>query len=941
MGCVEIRGISKLFGKVRAVDHVDLVTNEGEFLVLLGPSGCGKTTLLRMIAGIEIPSEGEFIIDGRVVTDLPPRMRNIAMVFQSYALYPHMTVYKNIAFPLSARGVEKEAVRKKVEWAAGMFKIGRLLDRKPRELSGGERQRVALARAMVREPSVFLLDEPLSNLDALLRTSAREELRQFQRRVGVTTIYVTHDQVEAMGLGDRIVVMSQGRIRQVGTPLEIYQYPSDTFVATFVGSPPMNLLEQEDVLLGFRPETFLPADAVEGSEGVVTWPFEVTYTEYLGAERLVYGNVGEKSHGRHVVSRLPGALTLPLEAGKTYPFAVARRDSAPIRQEERAGPHRRRGVTPPARPGSSPAPYRGGILDRKETLAKLLIAPAVLYIVAMIGAPFVLAILYSLSDATTGSPSLHLVGLRNFGAALADPVFRLALRNTFVFTLLSQVIVILLSRILANALLKPFRGKWLVRFLILLPWTAPISLGTIGWLWMYRLDLQPHRLGAPVPRVARDRHRAPRLRDEPLLAGGAGARDRVGHHRQRLADPSAGHGDPAGGLELHPERPHRGRRGRRRVPVAPDADDHDPPHAADRQHRLPLRDRLHLHGPGRRLRPDAGRAGAHDAGALLLDVLQGDRGRRPGPGGGHLPLHVPGAGRGRDPNPADGPADGGGLMANPGKLARRGGLYTLLGVFAFFGAFPFYWMVIATFKRDHDLFSPLNNPFLFNEPPTLDHLRLLFTETHFVGYLTNTVIVGLAVVVITLATAVPAAYALARWARGWGETLGIGIFLTYLVPPTILFIPLSRFASFFGLQESLWSLILVYPTFTIPFCTWLLMGFFKTIPKDIEEQAMIDGLSRFGAMTKVVFPLAISGILTVVVFSFTLSMHEFIYALTFISVSAKKTVSIGVPTELVRGDVFQWGPLMAGALIASLPVAVVYTFFLDRFVAGFTMGAVK
>jgi len=280
-------------------------------------------------------------------------------------------------------------------------------------------------------------------------------------------------------------------------------------------------------------------------------------------------------------------------------------------------------------------------------------------------------------------------------------------------------------------------------------------------------------------------------------------------------------------------------------------------------------------------------------------------------------------------------------MANARKIFRRGGLYGLLSVFVLFGAFPFYWMVIATFKRDHDLFSPANNPFLFNEPPTLDHLRLLLFDTHFLTYLTNTFLVGLAVVIITLAIAVPAAYSLARWARGWGEILGIGIFLTYLVPPTILFIPLSRFASALGLQESLWSLILIYPTFTIPFCTWLLMGFFKTIPRDIEEQAMIDGLSRLGAMTRVVLPLAISGILTIVVFAFTLSMHEFIYALTFISVSAKKTVSIGVPTELVRGDVFQWGPLMAGALLASIPVAVVYTFFLDRFIAGFTMGAVK
>ena len=280
-------------------------------------------------------------------------------------------------------------------------------------------------------------------------------------------------------------------------------------------------------------------------------------------------------------------------------------------------------------------------------------------------------------------------------------------------------------------------------------------------------------------------------------------------------------------------------------------------------------------------------------------------------------------------------------MTGVRMILRRGGLYSILSIFAIFSTFPFYWMVIATFKRDHDLFSPTNNPFLFNEPPTMDHLRLLIFETHFLTYLLNTFLVGMAVVAITLAVAVPAAYSLARWVRGWGEMFGIGIFLTYLVPPTILFIPLSRFASVLGLQESLWSLILIYPTFTIPFCTWLLMGFFKTIPRDIEEQAMIDGLSRLGAMVKVVLPLAISGILTIIVFAFTLSMHEFIYALTFISVSAHKTVSIGVPTELVRGDVFQWGPLMAGALIASIPVAVVYTFFLDRFIAGFTMGAVK
>jgi len=275
------------------------------------------------------------------------------------------------------------------------------------------------------------------------------------------------------------------------------------------------------------------------------------------------------------------------------------------------------------------------------------------------------------------------------------------------------------------------------------------------------------------------------------------------------------------------------------------------------------------------------------------------------------------------------------------SLGKKGAIYAVALFFTCFSAFPFYWMLITAFKRDHDLFDPTNNPFLFNEPLTLEHVRLLFEQTLFMKYVVNTFVVGGAVVLITLVIAIPAAYSLTRLAGRWGESLGIGIFLTYLVPPTLLFIPLARVISFLHLSESLWSLILVYPTFTIPFCTWLLMGFFKSIPRDIEEQALIDGCSRIGAVVKVVLPLAISGLLTVVVFAFTLSMQEFIYALAFISVSAQKTVSIGVPTELVRGDVFRWGPLMAAALISSIPVAVVYTMFLDRFIAGFTMGAIK
>src|SRR5215475_49973 len=254
MAVVETRKLTKVFkeGELGAVNDVNLETREGEFLVCLGPSGSGKTTLLRMIAGLETPTAGEILIGGKVVTDLTPRERRIAMVFQSYALYPHLTVYKNIAFPLKAQGVPKDQHRKKVEWAAGLLSIGHLLDRKPRELSGAERQRVAVARAIVREPSVFLLDEPLSNLDAKLRAAAREELEQFHRRVGTTTIYVTHDQVEAMAMGDRVVVLHQGYVRQIGTPTEVYDDPADTFVATFLGSPPMNLIQNDGVIVGFR-----------------------------------------------------------------------------------------------------------------------------------------------------------------------------------------------------------------------------------------------------------------------------------------------------------------------------------------------------------------------------------------------------------------------------------------------------------------------------------------------------------------------------------------------------------------------------------------------------------------------------------------------------------------------------------------------------------------
>jgi multiple sugar transport system permease protein len=274
-------------------------------------------------------------------------------------------------------------------------------------------------------------------------------------------------------------------------------------------------------------------------------------------------------------------------------------------------------------------------------------------------------------------------------------------------------------------------------------------------------------------------------------------------------------------------------------------------------------------------------------------------------------------------------------------IADKAAHATVLVFFVTFLAFPFYWMVITTFKTNQDLYNTHNNPYLFNSPPTLRHLSVLFEDTQYLQWLLNTGFVGVVVVIITLLLAVPAGYALARMTGAWAQTLGVTIFLTYLVPPTILFIPFSRIIAMLGLQDSVWSLILVYPSFTVPFCTWLLMGFFKAIPRDLEEAAMIDGLSRFGAFVKVVVPISIAGMLTAIIFAFTLVTQEFVYGVTFITASSSYTVSVGVPTFLVRGDVYFWGSMMAACLIASVPIAIIYNFFVTRFVTGFTMGAIK
>ena len=302
MATLELRSIVKTFDRTTVIRGVDLQAAHGDFVVLVGPSGCGKSTLLRIIAGLESASGGEVLIDGQRVNEVGAADRGCAMVFQSYALYPHMTVYANMAFGLENAGVDKREIRRLVDAAAQMLRLDGLLERKPTQLSGGQRQRVAIGRAIVRDPKIFLFDEPLSNLDAELRVSMRAELRELHRRLGATMVYVTHDQVEAMTLADRIVVLRDGRIEQTGTPRELYERPANTFVAGFIGSPRMNFVPVAALAgmpalasglpggtqeVGIRPEHLRPASAGQGLA------LTVEATEYLGAQGLVRGALGD------------------------------------------------------------------------------------------------------------------------------------------------------------------------------------------------------------------------------------------------------------------------------------------------------------------------------------------------------------------------------------------------------------------------------------------------------------------------------------------------------------------------------------------------------------------------------------------------------------------------------------------------------------------------
>ncbi|KWT83787.1 MULTISPECIES: sn-glycerol-3-phosphate import ATP-binding protein UgpC [unclassified Variovorax] len=321
MAAISLRNVIKRYGhgaKANQVIHgVSADVKDGEFVVIVGPSGCGKSTLLRMVAGLEEISAGEIAIGNRVVNDIEPARRDIAMVFQNYALYPHMSNFDNMAYGLKIAKVPKEEIKARVDKAAKILELGHLLDRKPRELSGGQRQRVAMGRAIVRQPQVFLFDEPLSNLDAKLRAQTRLEIQKLHRELGITSLFVTHDQVEAMTLAQRIIVMNAGVMDQFGTPEEVYARPATTFVASFIGSPPMNLLKhapgvRHGMILGVRPE-HLTLD----TDG---WSVQVEYVELLGAERLIYGRVGDEQ----LVVRADEGQPAPV-AGDTVKIA-ARQD---------------------------------------------------------------------------------------------------------------------------------------------------------------------------------------------------------------------------------------------------------------------------------------------------------------------------------------------------------------------------------------------------------------------------------------------------------------------------------------------------------------------------------------------------------------------------------------------------------------------------------------
>ena len=572
--------------------------------------------------------------------------------------------------------------------------------------------------------------------------------------------------------------------------------------------------------------------------------------------------------------------------------------------------------------------------EREEVFGYGLILPALVLLVALVAFPFGMAIYFSLSDYWVGSPGAF-VGLDNYRAILGNEVFRQTVQNSFVFTAIALTLKTVLGVWLAVLLARPVRFKRLIRGAILLPFVIPTALSTLGWWWMFdslysvvnwtaiRFGLMsapgPNWLGqaeyAMAAVIAVNVWRGlpffaittlaglvavPREYYEAAEVDGAGAWSRFWLVTLPAAQARARGGDS-------------------------------------------LLDHFHLRRLQHRLRPHARRADEHHP-PLRHPRLSGRPQRRqPRPGRCHRPLHLPAPRRG-------------GLLPAPLRpegmtvaTARSRGAtirynaftYANLAPFVFFALFPFYFMFVTSFKSNAELYNLKSVPFWVQTGVITDHYTYLFMKTDFLVWIKNSLLISVVATSVSIVLSILAGYSLSRLRFRGAGSFGLAVFITYLVPPTLLFLPLSQVVSWLGLSDSIYALMVTYPTFLVPFCTWLLMGYFRTVPREVEECALVDGATRMQTLFRIVLPMAVPGIICALLFSFTLCWNEFTYALTFISQSANKTAVVGVTADLIRGDIYYWGSLMAGAVLASVPVVIVYVLFLDYYVSGLTAGAVK
>ena len=572
-------------------------------------------------------------------------------------------------------------------------------------------------------------------------------------------------------------------------------------------------------------------------------------------------------------------------------------------------------------------------LENERNLAWLLLLPTMVLLGLFIAYPFMRGLMLSVTDSRVGVPG-NFVGLDNFRKLAADPIFHAVVWNTCLYTLVTTIFKLALGLWLALLLNRSFKFKAFTRAFILLPFIIPTVLSTFAWKWMF--DPTFSVLNWMLYQTGMIRSAINWLGDGDLAM-------------LSIIIVNIWRGVPffaislLAGLADDQPRPQRGRRDRRRAAMAALLAHHMAAAAAGDHGRRAVLGHPDVRRFPDRLRHDRWRSGQCDASVCDLRLSARRRHWPAEPRCRRVARDVPDPAADRDRSASLHPPRGGPLMIE-GEAWRRWVYFRIpLALFLIFLLFPFYWMVITTFRPDGELYRPwraVNYTPFWTWNPTLTHIKYLFTETMFATWMWNTMFIALASTVISLICGVLAGYALSRLNFPFAGSLGTGIFITYLVPQTLLFIPLSEIIRNYKLGDTPWSLILTYPTFLIPFCTWLMMGYFKAIPKELEECARIDGASRWQAMLYIIIPVAVPGILSAGIFAFTLSWNEFIYALVFLSSPEQKTVPVGVVSELIRGDVFFWGPLMAGALLGSIPVAIAYSFFVEHYVSGLT-GSVK